>query len=91
MLPTSAGVEPVTSWSPVGRRIQLRHRGRPFFHVTASVAFFLWKSLIFPFMHVLPDQKKKKKKKKKKHAFVLYAYAHVRVRVCVWLDYYNRT
>ena len=28
MLPTSAGVEPVTSWSPVGRRIQLSHRGR---------------------------------------------------------------
>ena len=29
MLPTSAGVEPTTSWSPVGRRIQLSHRGRP--------------------------------------------------------------
>ena len=28
MLPTSTGVEPVTSWSPVGRRIQLSHRGR---------------------------------------------------------------
>ena len=27
MLPTS-GVEPATSWSPVGRRIQLSHRGR---------------------------------------------------------------
>ena len=27
MLPTSAGVEPVTSWSSVGRRIQLSHRG----------------------------------------------------------------
>ena len=27
-LPTSAGVEPATSWSPVGRRIQLSHRGR---------------------------------------------------------------
>ena len=27
MLPTSAGVEPAT-WSPVGRRIQLSHRGR---------------------------------------------------------------
>ena len=26
MLPTSAGVEPATSWSPVGRRIQLSHR-----------------------------------------------------------------
>ena len=23
------GVEPATSWSPVGRRIQLSHRGRP--------------------------------------------------------------
>ena len=30
MLPTSAGVEPATSWSPVGRRIQLSHRGRHF-------------------------------------------------------------
>ena len=29
MLPTSAGVEPATSWSPVVRRIQLSHRGRP--------------------------------------------------------------
>ena len=28
MLPTWAGVEPATSWSPVGRRIQLSHRGR---------------------------------------------------------------
>ena len=28
MLPTSARVEPATSWSPVGRRIQLRYRGR---------------------------------------------------------------
>ena len=28
MLPTSAGVEPTTSWSPVGRRIQLSHQGR---------------------------------------------------------------
>ena len=28
MLPTSAGVEPATSWSPVGQRIQLSHRGR---------------------------------------------------------------
>ena len=27
MLPISAGVEPATSWSPVGRRIQLSHRG----------------------------------------------------------------
>ena len=30
MLPTQAGVEPATSWSPVGRRIQLSHRGRQF-------------------------------------------------------------
>ena len=28
MLPTSAGVEPATFWSPVGWRIQLSHRGR---------------------------------------------------------------
>ena len=28
MLPTSAGVEPATSWSPVGWRIQLSHQGR---------------------------------------------------------------
>ena len=28
MLPPSAGVEPATSWSPVGRRIQMSHRGR---------------------------------------------------------------
>ena len=28
MLPTSAGVEPATSWSPVGRRVQLSHWGR---------------------------------------------------------------
>ena len=27
MLPTSAGVEHATSWSPVGRRIHLSHRG----------------------------------------------------------------
>ena len=30
MLPTSAGVEPATSWSPVERRIQMSHRGRHF-------------------------------------------------------------
>ena len=28
MLPTSAGVEPATSWSPVGRSIQVSHRGQ---------------------------------------------------------------
>ena len=27
MLLTSAGVEPATSWSPIGQRIQLSHRG----------------------------------------------------------------
>ena len=34
MLPTSAGVEPATFWSPVGRHIQLSHRGGPFFCLT---------------------------------------------------------
>ena len=34
MLPTSAGVEPATSWSPVRRRIQLSHRGRHQNHLT---------------------------------------------------------
>ena len=35
MLPTSTEVEPATSWSPVGRHIQLSHRGRKhtFYHV----------------------------------------------------------
>ena len=36
MLPTWAGVEPVTSWSPVGRRIQLSHRGRLKFLLSPS-------------------------------------------------------
>ena len=31
MLPTSVGIEPATSWSPVRRRIQLSHGGRPVF------------------------------------------------------------
>ena len=32
MLPTSAGIEPATSWSPVGRRILLRNgMGKSFF------------------------------------------------------------
>ena len=39
MLPTSAGVEPATSWSPVGRRIQLSHWGRHSLQITASVLF----------------------------------------------------
>ena len=34
MLPTTAGVEPATSWSPVRRRIQLSHRGRPYIFYT---------------------------------------------------------
>ena len=37
MLPTSAGVEPATSWSPVGRRIQLSHRGAYFFYVKSCL------------------------------------------------------
>ena len=37
MLPTSAGVEPTTSWSPVGQRIQLSHRGRPYTAFANSV------------------------------------------------------
>ena len=42
ILPTSAGVEPMTSWSPVGRRIQLSHWGRPILirlckHLTESL------------------------------------------------------
>ena len=40
MLPTSAGVEPATSWSPVGRRIQLSHRGRLSNCVAHTVAFY---------------------------------------------------
>ena len=28
MLPNSEGFEPATSWSPVGRHIQLSHRGQ---------------------------------------------------------------
>ena len=37
MLPTSAGVEPATSWSPVGRRIPLSHRGRLIYVVETSL------------------------------------------------------
>ena len=33
MLPISAGVEPATSWSSVGRRIQLSHRGRQMLNI----------------------------------------------------------
>ena len=39
MLPTSAGVEPATSWSPVGWRIQLSHRGRLFLIYKSSWCF----------------------------------------------------
>ena len=39
MLPTSAGVEPATSWSPVGRRIQLSHRGRQLSIILTSLIF----------------------------------------------------
>ena len=39
MLPTSARVEPATSWSPVGQRIQLSHRGRLFFPCVCELAY----------------------------------------------------
>ena len=41
MLQTPAGVEPATSWSPVGRRIQLSHRGRHMAFVDLEKAFDL--------------------------------------------------
>ena len=44
MLPTSAGVEPATSWSPVGRRIQLSHRGRQAF--LGIYTFILFTSIV---------------------------------------------
>ena len=52
MLPTSAGVEPATSWSPVGQLIQLSHRGRltlggRFSHLAADVFSLLNKENIF--------------------------------------------
>ena len=43
MLPTSAGVEPATSWSPVRRRIQLSHRGRP----QSPVKISFWDFFVF--------------------------------------------
>ena len=46
MLPTLAGVEPATSWSPVGRRIQLSHRGRHISDV-AYINVTLYKLIIF--------------------------------------------
>ena len=51
MLPTSAGIEPATSWSPVGRRIQMSHRGRP-----RSVGFFRsWLIWIYTVCHLVCD------------------------------------
>ena len=58
MLSTSAGVEPTTSWSPVGRRIQLSHRGHYLWGCThfvkincgisyTSAVYYLWKSTHF--------------------------------------------
>ena len=38
MLPTLAGVEPATSWSPVGGRIQLSHRSRNFLHEKSNLS-----------------------------------------------------
>ena len=48
MLPTSAGVEPATSWSPVGRRIQLSHRGRQDKYVSSqTVTFYFYTEKYF--------------------------------------------
>ena len=47
MLPTSAGVEPATSWSPVGRRIQLSHRGRHMQAVETLIRRRILRSLIW--------------------------------------------
>ena len=55
MLPTSAGVEPTTSWSPVGRRIQLSHRGRQtiqvicYLQIQISTVFILYTISTFSF------------------------------------------
>ena len=46
MLPTSAGIEPATSWSPVGRRIQLSHRGRLLALYSAGINF-TFKTIIY--------------------------------------------
>ena len=37
-MPTSAGIEPATSWSPNGPRIQLSHRGRPSYISVCSLS-----------------------------------------------------
>ena len=50
MLPTSAGVEPATSWSPVGLCIQLSHRGRPPYIIKLSqIVWELWPAQDFCF------------------------------------------
>ena len=41
MLPTLAGVEPATSWSPVGRRIQMSHRSRLSFSISPCYAVLI--------------------------------------------------
>ena len=46
MLPTSAGVEPATSWSPVGRRIKLSHRGRLLLNCLHTILFTLHTTLL---------------------------------------------
>ena len=68
MLSTSAEVEPATSWSPVGRRVQLSHRDRQkvsivflFLHenicgysleVPQQQHMFSWKKEIYIYIHV---------------------------------------
>ena len=56
MLPTSAGIEPATSWSPVGWRIQLSHRGRQLLlwqHLRFVEAWWRWHSVLRPIQHYL--------------------------------------
>ena len=53
MLPTSAGVEPVTSWSPVGRRIQLSHRGRHFSKIVRTFVLYRICQFYFYFYYFL--------------------------------------
>ena len=60
MLPTSAEVEPATSWSPVGRRIQLSHRGRLTIIDKEDNQF----DFMFAFMYVNPVLKRICSKKK---------------------------
>ena len=49
MLPTSAAIEPATSWSPVGQRIQLSHRGQVVFLVLLFICFCFVGVLLFLF------------------------------------------